>query len=354
MQPGLQCQRGERGPQGAKGDCGCQGPPGTAGPQGPRGPQGIRGDIGPQGDPGCAGPRGVQGNPGPMGPQGDRGPVGPKGDPGARGPAGPMGDKGMPGERGVQGEQGPQGEQGVQGETGPQGPQGYMGCPGPQGEQGPLGPAGPKGEKGDTGPQGAVGARGPADVVIPFSIVGDSSGAETGSGVKLTADENGKPDRVVFAGFSNARNCETIHFQSGEWESGMIGMKAFVSDPDLFVMPFNGMLRSIQVAFTAREFLILEAGDRIRPFACLAVCTGATLEFHILKDTLTYGDPFGSETEDVPISQYSIRRGSRFNLRTALPAGTLTAVLCGIVSKKQGFEFNITVNGGLYIECDHI
>ena len=200
---------------------------------------------------------------------------------------------------------------------------------------------GPQGAAGTAGPRGP---RGPAAVVIPFSIAGN------GGGLRLTTDDLGEPAQVAFAGFGNACNCGTVHFQRGEWDTGTVAMTEHTRYPDSFVMPFDGTLRSIQAVFTAGNSFHLKAGDMARPFVCLAVCAGSTLEFHILKDTVVYGAAFGEEAKDASVSQYSIRRGSKPDLNTALPAGTLITVLCGIISDKRMTDLNIWVSGGMYIE----
>lgn len=225
-----------------------------------------------------------------------------------------------------------------------------MGCPGPQGEQGPIGPMGPRGIKGDVGPRGEQGPRGQrgSAAVIPFCTAHGSTGSA--GGIFLTTDCWGNPEKIASVGFGGSCYESGIRFQPDDWESGMLTVKKSAPCPHFFVMPMMGTLQNIQVMFISRNDYYLEAGNTVRPFVCLAICTGSRLVFHILQKTIAYGEPFGSERETLFVPEYSIRRGSLTNLDISLSAGTAVSVLCGITSKKPQTEAFLSVSGGVYIE----
>ena len=371
--------RGATGATGAAGDIGATGPTGVGitgatGAIGPTGPQGIQGPEGMQG------PQGEQGVTGPQGPQGEAGEDGiglnildsyddydtfiaehPTGNPGdaylvngylyvwssstsswnnvgyIRGPQGPQG---IQGEQGLQGEQGPQGIQGPQGLQGDPGPIGPTGSTGPTGVTGTEGTTGPTGATGETGPQGE---RGPIAATIPFSISNMYV-----SGAQISSDSQGNPQMINFAGFGGDY-AYPVSLQAGEWASSTITIREQNSYPSSFIVPFDGTLKSIYVLFATRTSLYLDVGVTMRPFVCIAISNTDSLVFNILKDTITYTEPYVGGT-DIP--KYSVRRGSLTNLNIDLPAGTLVAIVAGWTGEGVTTEQStqVSLSGGLFIE----
>lgn len=276
----------------------------------------------------CPGPAG------PPGPQGERGPAGPQGEQGPQGLPGEQGPQGLPGERGPQGFPGERGPQGFPGEQGPQG------FPGEQGPQGFPGEQGPQGFPGEQGPQGE---QGPIAATIPFSLSNVWS-----SGATISTDAQGNPETVAFVGFGGDSSY-SIQFQPGEWESGTITIREQNSYGSSFILPYDGTVRNIYALIATRSPLYLEEGISMRPFVCLAVSDGSSLEYTVLPETMTYMEPYVGGTE---LPKYSLRRGSVTGLDVNIPAGTLIAIIAGWIGMGSASEQStqISVSGGLFIE----
>ena len=290
----------------------------------------------------------------PMGPQGPTGPTGPTGATGAIGPQGPAGENGQNGLNGENGQNGAPGTTGATGDTGPTGPQGSGGIDGITPTIGENGnwyigdiDTGKKaqGPAGSTGPQGE---RGPIAAIIPFSATNNGN---NNSGIRIAADEHGDPETIFFVGFGNAPYHLGSNLEPGEWAAGTIIVRENVDYPSSFIMPYDGTLQNIYVLFANRTSMRFDEGITMRPFVSLAVSDGRSLAFTILRDTITYTEPYvGGSTGQ--ISKYSLRRGSTTNLNIKIPTGSLVGIVVGWVGEGVTSEVseNFSVSGSLFIE----
>ena len=301
----------------------------------------------------CIGPTGPQGPTGSIGLTGTTGAPGPQGLQGPQGPQGPAGENGQNGQNGLNGPKGDTGATGAIGDIGPTGPQG------PGGNDGTTPTIGENGNwyigdidtgktaQGPTGSTGLQGERGPIAAVIPLSV-----SSYDNYGVEISADAQGNPEIIYFAGFGIPNEPGyPIRLEPGEWNAGSITIRESTPYPNSFIMPYDGILQNIYVLFANRESIYLADGVTMRPFVCLAVSDGRSLAFTILRDTMTYTDPYVGRS-GASVSKYSLRRGSSTNLNIELPAGTLVGVVMGWVGEGVTSEQEVraSISGGLFIE----
>jgi hypothetical protein len=199
--------------------------------------------------------------------------------------------------------------------------------------EGPPGPTGP------TGPTGPAGEPGPIAATIPFSIGGYGTGFST--------HEDGYPNQIKFSGFG--KQDYGLLIGVGEWQTGLITFDENMQYGTSFVMPYDGVLKSIYVVFSTSSLLEFDPGVIINPFVCIATCNTDELIYVIQQETMTFTDPYlGGE----PIPQYTLRKAATLNLNLPLPAGTMVAIVLGIMSEgttdPQFAQLN--ASGGLFIE----
>ena len=211
---------------------------------------------------------------------------------------------------------------------------------GPRGKQGPQGPQGEPGPEGMPGPEGP---QGPAAATIPFSLSNVNS-----SGAQISADAQGNPETIAFAGFGGDSGYG-LYLQPGEWASQTITITQSYAYPSSFIMPYDGILKNIYALAATRTSLYLEEGITMRPFVCLGVSDGSALVFRVLPETITYTQPYVGGTE---IPKYSVRKGSLTDLNISLEAGTLVTIIVGWMGEGVTSEQStqISVSGGLFIE----
>jgi len=175
--------------------------------------------------------------------------------------------------------------------------------------------------------------------VIPFSL-----GKE---GVNLGTDNQGDPLAVAFSGFG-VSSYSNQYLKEGEWASGIITMDSESKFGTSFIMPRDGILRTIYVMFSTKYENSYEEDFIVRPFVCIAVSNADKLVFTILQDTMTYTEPYEVGVEQ-PIS--GIKKGSLKNLDIEITEGTLVGIVTGIMRDREGsFGMQFYISGGLYLE----
>lgn len=189
------------------------------------------------------------------------------------------------------------------------------------------------------GPQGVQGNPGPIAATIPFAV--------TGYGMELFAYEDGYPSQISFAGFGKQE--EYTSLELGTWQTGEITFTEDMNCGVSFIMPYDGVLKSLYVAFSSSQGLEYEPEVIIRPFACIATCTTDELTYVIQQDTMTYVDPY---LGGAPIPKHTLRKASTTNLNVPLAAGTMVAIVLGIMSEgtTEPERAKVSISGGLFIE----
>ncbi|WP_101698550.1 hypothetical protein [Clostridium minihomine] len=189
------------------------------------------------------------------------------------------------------------------------------------------------------GPQGVQGNPGPIAATIPF--------AAAGYGIELSAYGDGYPSQICFAGFGKQE--EYIDIELGTWQTGQITFTGTMDTGISFMMPYDGVLKSLYVGFSSSRNFEFQPGVVINPFACIAMCTTDELTYVIQQDTMTYAAPYvGGE----PIPQHTLRKGSTIDLNVPLAAGTIVAIVLGIMSEgtTEVQDAQLSITGGLFIE----
>lgn len=189
------------------------------------------------------------------------------------------------------------------------------------------------------GPQGVPGNPGPVAATIPFSIAGYGS--------NLAAYEDGSPSQINFAGFGKQEL--NILIDLGTWQTGEITFNENMESGVSFIMPYDGVLKSLYVVFSIGYSLELDPGVVIKPFTCIATCTSDDMTYVIQQDTMTYTEPYLS---GAPIPQNTMRKASTLNLNLPLAAGTMVGIVIGIMSEgtTNPQQVQLSVSGGLFIE----
>lgn len=191
---------------------------------------------------------------------------------------------------------------------------------------------------GPTGPEGATGPAATA-ATIPFSL--------SGYGTLFTTNDDGDPEAICFPGFGKQDHSITLGL--GEWQTGVIAFTDSNSYGTSFVMPYDGVLKSLYVVFSTSNEELFDPDTVIRPFACIATCTTDELTYVIQQESITYTDPY---LGGAPIPMHSLRKASTINLSVPLPAGTMVAIVLGILceSPPSSQSAGLNVSGGLFIE----
>lgn len=224
--------------------------------------------------------------------------------------------------------------------------------------EGPTGPTGPDGlsayevavENGFVGtqeewleslvgPTGPAGEAGPIAATIPFSL--------SGYGTTYSTHEDGYPHAIRFSGFGKQEYY--VEIEQGAWQTGTIVFTESMAYGASFVMPYDGVLRSLYVVFSTSYQTEFDPGVVIMPFACIATCNTDDLIYVIQQETMTYTDPY---LGGAPIPGHTLRKASTTDLNVPLAAGTMVAIVLGIMAEgtvnSQSAELN--VSGGLFIE----
>jgi hypothetical protein len=169
-------------------------------------------------------------------------------------------------------------------------------------------------------------------------------------GAMLSSDELGQPRQLGFAGFG-VSDYQYIWLEPGVWASGMIAFDDNMQYGSAFIVPFDATLKKIYVVFSVEEFTGFSPGAVIRPFVCIgtASANSADLVYTVLNETMVYTPTLDGGTE---YPRHTLRWGSLVDLDVPLPAGTLVAVIAGIMSGNtaESQMGNFAVSGGLFLE----
>lgn len=290
---------------------------------------------------------------------GSIGSTGVAGETGSAGPTGSTGEMGLTGPTGVAGEIGSTGPTGLAGEIGstePTGSTGEIGPTGSTGSTGEVGPTGATGVAGETGPTGPAGTTGPdRSGILPFAIDEDLANVST--------DTLGNPSIVQFVGFeaNPILSGSPVELQPGDWDNGTITFNWNNYDQfyrSCFVMPYDATVENIYVIFGAKFQLYLEDGVILHPFVELALMTSdipgqmtGEIVFTVLPDTVVYSEPFEAPPGGGLVPKYTLKRGSKTDISTVIPAGSLVGIIIGCSAEGTTTEVvaKFSVSGGVLL-----
>jgi len=161
----------------------------------------------------------------------------------------------------------------------------------------------------------------------------------------------GNPSEVTFTGFGEYDASSFLYLSLGAWAAGTL---VFGSEDEYgvsFRLPTDAIVKGINVTFATKyEESIFQPGSTARPFACIAVSnTTTSLVYTLLKETLTFADPF---TGGTTYPSHTIRQGELSNLNVPIADGTLVALVVGVVGVNVTLAqyIELSFSGGVLFE----